>query len=162
MTENHIKILLALHGEENHCVKGDDMVRFKMGFRHFDGLFQDLISEDLVEYEAAENTYYLAYEGFEIVEAWQEAQRPVEPDPGPEYIIAFKTPKDFKRLAIGIILAVMVFGGLGLWLNPNIGLDELQDRLDAGQMEELEEELRQIIDSVQNVKVYEGLDSLER
>ena len=158
MTDNHIKILLAMHSEENHCVRGEDMVRFKMGFRRFDDLFQDLLSEDLVEYEVAENTYYLAYEGFEIVEAWQEAQRPVEPDPGPEYIIAFKTPGDFKRLALGIILAFAVFGGLGLWLNPNIGREKLQEHLDAGQMDELEEELKQIIDSVQNVKVNESLD----
>lgn len=164
ITDNHIKILLALHNEENHCVKTRYISRIGRNVPGFENLLSDLIDEDLVEFEHAEDTYYLAYEGFEMVEAWQEAQKPVPPDRDPEYIIAFTTRKDFRRLALYIVLGIAIFGGLHLYLNPDFGLKKrsnIQDHMDAEQLEELEDEVIRLIDSVQNAGQNETIDTLK-
>ena len=130
----------------------------------FENLLSDLINEDLIEFEHAEDTYYLAYEGFEIVEAWQEAEKPVPPERDPEYIIAFTTRKDFKRMAFWVVTAIAIFGGLHLYMNPDFGLkkrDSIQDQIDVGQLEELENEMIRLIDSVQNSGPHENIDTLQ-
>ncbi|KAA3627422.1 MAG: hypothetical protein DWQ02_19825 [Bacteroidetes bacterium] len=164
ITDNHIKILLALHNEKNHCVKTKYISRIGRNVPGFENLLSDLIHEDLVEFEHAEDTYYLAYEGFEIVEAWQEAQKPVPPERDPEYIIAFTTRKDFKRMAFWVVVAIAIFGGLHLYLNQDFGFkksDNIQDIMDAEQLQELENEMIRLIDSVQNAGENEYIDTLQ-
>jgi hypothetical protein len=165
LSDNHIKVLIALHNEENHCVKAEKILRIQRGVNDFDDILLDLLKEDLVEYEAAEDTYYLAYEGFEIVEAWQEAESPVEPDDEPQYIIAFRTPKEYKRLAIRIVLAIAIFGGLVLWLNPDFGLrtryENIRNELESGEFDEVERELKNLVDSIQNIPILEDSDTLQ-
>ncbi len=164
LSDNHIKVLQALHREENHCVKAEKILRIKRGVAGFDDILLFLLKEDLVEYEAAEDTYYLAYEGFEIVESWQEAESPVEPEKETEYIIAFRTAKEFKRLALRILLAIAIFGGLVLWLNPDYGLRNYinpREQLKSGEFDEVEKQLKNIIDSVQNIRNLENTDSLK-
>ena len=164
LSDNHIKVLLALHREENHCVKAEKIFRIKRGVAGFDDILIDLLKEDLVEYEAAEDTYYLAYEGFEIVESWQEAESPVEPEKETEYIIAFRTAKEFKRLALRIVLAIARFGGLVLILHPDYGLNKFgnfKKELESGEFEEVEKELENLIDSVQYIRNPENVDTLK-
>jgi len=163
LTENQIRILQFIHDSKNHCISGSDLVKLEKNFPELEDELQRFINDDIVEFELKENKYYLAYDGFEILENKNRLtiNRISDRDQYEEIVKSFGGIKQFQRMAIISILSFSVLFTILYYLNPNILNDyqkEPKDLIEESILEKMKIEAQEVFDSIQDSKKIEKKD----
>lgn len=155
------EVLIRIYDSDNHCIKGEDLAKLKIDYAEIDDILEGLINKDLVEYEANENTYYLAYEGFEIVEEMngikQEKKTIYKSDTEQykEVVASYGEAKQFQRMTLKGVLIIGVLISIFIYVYPEaverIG-GSPKNKIDESTLKQIEWQLQELVDSIQNAK----------
>lgn len=130
-----------------------------MDFSNFDKTLEALVNSDLVEYVFNENAYYLAYNGFTVLEEFEKSNQSKEVIPQSkaeqyeEFVNSFGGEKRFKIAIISIIFILGISGSLLLYSNQNSIVIENSNskfKIDEETIEEIETEIKETQDAVFN------------
>lgn len=158
LSDKQIYLLQIIHDSNNHCVSDNDLTRLKIDFPAFENELQMFIEMDFVEYELKENKYYLAYEGFEILENKNKTKliRKTGVEQYEEIVKSFGGAKQFQRITLFVVLIVTIFISIFLYLNPeiedNFGTDSKFDNIDESILNDLKIQIQERIDSIKNLE----------
>ncbi len=161
LREIHIAILQLIHDSSNHCIKKSDLVKHQTEFPNFTLRLEELLNGDFIEFELHENTYYLAYEGFEVIEKLKEektSNMDVQKSALDEYqaiLNTFGGVKRFQRLTILAIVVFGLFGTLLLYMDSNLVESKKQipqESINKEALSKLGVQLEGLIDSIKNSK----------
>jgi len=162
-SNEQIKILQLIHDADNHGINSRDMASLKIDFPNLEEILQAFIENDIIEYEAKETKYYLAYEGFEILEN-KEKPKPIYQSNMDEYeqvVKSFGSTKQFhKTLLLGAIF-ITIFAAVFVYFNPKIANayeQESKYNIDEATIQEAKRQIKEFLDSVEQAKELQKIE----
>ncbi len=149
LSNKQIEILQKIHDSDNHCLNSKDLEILKIDFPKLEDELQMFIEKDFIEYELRENKYYLAYEGFEILENKDPLKKVLGKNSteSHKYEGPTKPAKDsekFEKITLIGILIATIFGLAIIYFNK-----EIENSFNKESIDQIDKE---IIDSLQNLK----------
>lgn len=151
LSAEQIELLQIIHDANDNCISGNDLARLKIDFPKLEDELQMFVKKDFVEYELSENKYYLAYEGFELLEKYNNPKNSEEEDPDKFYMRKQKTKpvehtEKFEKITLIGILIATIIGFALVYFN-----DEIKDSFTDSSKDKIEEILQQTIPEIQEV-----------
>lgn len=153
LTEHQITLLRTIYNAKNHSVSEDDLPQLIINFPNLDEDFRYFIDIDLIEYEAPKRTYYLAYEGFELLENNIRLVRPkTDYEEYKEIVTSLGGAKKLQRNMLFVVVLFAICMTILLYFNPEItdSNSQYQFNIDESALEKIEIQIQQAIDSIQN------------
>lgn len=156
LSDNQIKILQFIYDSNNHYINGNDLSKLIIDFPKLKEELQIFIDADIVEFEKSENKYYLAYEGFELIENKNKATTArksniVEYE---EVVESLGGVKQVQRMAITGILSLSVIITILYFIAPNILNNhnvKPKDKIDKATLNKIKIQIEESVDSIQNI-----------
>jgi hypothetical protein len=151
LSNEQIELLQIIHDANDNCISGNDLAKLKINFPKLEDELQMFINKDFVEYDLSENKYYLAYEGFEILEKYNHPKSTEEEDPDKFYMRKQKTKPvedtaKFEKITLVGILIATIIGFALVYFN-----DEIKKSFTDTSKDKIEEILQQTIPDIQEV-----------
>ena len=154
LTEHQLEILQLIHDADGHGIPGHQFARYAIEYPDFHDVVQSLLRVELLEYELKEDTYYLTYEGFEVLEA--EVVKPrqtVHTDYYSELNEVIGSFKELQRTALIAVFSIGILVTLFFYFNPELLKKNRVPNVQLEQevIEQMKLELQRQVDSLQSV-----------
>jgi len=154
LTEYQLEILQLIHDADGHGIPSHQFARFAIEYPDFHDVVQSLLRAELLEYELKEDTYYLTYEGFEVLEAEVvKPQQTVHTDYYSELNEVIGSFKELQRTALIAVFSIGVFVTLFFYFNPELLKKNQGPNIQREQevIEQMKLDVQRQIDSLQSV-----------
>jgi len=123
VTDLHKEILVKIHDSEKENINKSRFAEIKLDYPDLEKTIAELESLELVEFEINENSYYLTYEGYELVEKIKnppkvkKVRRKSNAEEYNDIVEVFGGVKNFHRFVIILISIVAIMFGILFYLD---------------------------------------------